>query len=97
MSSLKGNGVLVIKSRIDKLEYTNEISDGNSYYYKNNKYHRDKDLPAYVGKDSSRVWIKNGLRHRDNGKPSGIFSNGEMHWYENGIFIKDNLDEIKNR
>ena len=86
-----------MKSRINKLEYSFEINNTSKSYYKNNKLHRDKDLPAEIWKDGSRFWVKNGLCHRDNGKPSTIYSDGEMHWFENGEFIKDNSDEIENK
>ena len=86
-----------MKSRIDKLKYRFEIDIYNTkYYYKNNVYHRDKDLPTMIRKDGSRLWFKNGLEHRDNGKPSSIYTNGELYWYYNGKYIKDNLDEIEN-
>ena len=78
-----------MKSRINKLKYEFELTDGGDvYYYKNNKNHREKDLPAVILKDGSRGWLKNGLSHRDNGKPSDISSDGRMYWYEYGKFIK---------
>ena len=87
-----------MKSRIDKLEYKFEKDiDEDLFYYKNKKHHRDKDLPAVIWDDGTRIWYKNGNEHRDNSKPSTIYKNGKMYWFENGKFIKDNLDEIKNR
>ena len=80
-----------MKSRINKLEYRFEIDMHNTkWYYKNNKKHRDKDLPVMIWKDGSKGWFKNGLRHRDNGKPSNIYFDGRLHWFENGKFIRSN-------
>ena len=83
-----------MKSRIDKLEYIFEIKFNNKIYYKNNKPHRDNDLPAIIWKDGSRVWYENGKSHRDNGKPSHIYSDGYMEWYKDDMYIKSNYNEI---
>ena len=77
-----------MKSRIDKLEYKLKINNTARYYYKNNDYHREKDLPAKIWLIGTRAWFKNGKQHRDNGKPSSIYFDGYMEWYEDDNYIK---------
>jgi hypothetical protein len=78
-----------MKSRIDKTEYRFEITkDLDMIWYKNNSYHREKDLPAIIYNNSIRVWYINGLRHRKNGKPAIVEDNGSMSWWNYGEFVR---------
>ena len=64
--------------------------DGDQYWYKNEKKHRDNDLPAVITSDGDQFWMKNGLCHRDNDLPAIIFTDGEQYWYQNGERHRDN-------
>ena len=57
--------------------YINE--DGDKWYYKNNKVHRDGDLPAMEFSNGDKSWLRNGLRHRIGG-PAIEYSDGEKFW-----------------
>jgi hypothetical protein len=65
--------------------HTEKYSDGTLGWYKNDKWHRDGDKPAYIGADGTLIWCKNGLRHRDGDKPARIWADGNLHWYKNGL------------
>jgi predicted ATP-binding protein involved in virulence len=58
------------------------------WYNKDEKLHRDNDLPAVIYSDGSKFWYQNGERHRDNNLPAIINANGYQAWYKNGVFIK---------
>jgi antitoxin component YwqK of YwqJK toxin-antitoxin module len=60
------------------------IKNGDKYWYKNGKIHRDDDLPAVVCYNSTKYWYQNGKLHRDNNLPAVIMRNGDKYWYENG-------------
>jgi hypothetical protein len=65
--------------------------DGYIVWTVNNKYHREKDLPAILRSDgysSSRSWWKSGKVHRDNDLPAYIRSDGIKEWWVDGQFIK---------
>ena len=50
-----------MKSRIDKTIYKFEINKYNSkFWYKNGKYHREKDKPAIIYITGTMYWFKNG-------------------------------------
>ena len=55
---------------------------GAHFWSKNNKYHRDEDLPAVVFPGTSQTWYQNGKIHRDGDKPAVISNNGSE-WYQN--------------
>jgi hypothetical protein len=59
--------------------------NGDQYWYKNGKAHRDNDLPAIIYIDKTRIWCKNGNYHRDNDLPAVIWWDGDQFWYKNGI------------
>jgi len=87
-----------MKSRINKTEYTfDKYTDGTMTWYKNDKYHREKDKPAIIWSNGDMDWYKNGIQHRDRDLPAIINENGTMIWLINGIFIKEySKYEIKN-
>lgn len=72
--------------------------DGNvKHYYKNDKKHRDNDLPAFEPIDetiSSSVYYQYGDRHRENG-PAIFFPNGTYKFYLYGIEYDDIKDWLK--
>lgn len=57
--------------------------NGDIIYYKNNKIHRDDDLPAIIQKDGSLQWWINGYPHREN-NPAEIRIDGTKYWYNHG-------------
>ena len=69
-------------------------------WYKNGKYHRGNDKPAYVfynddGSISAELWFKDGKKHRDNDKPAVIDyrEDGSVEsksWCKEGEFHRDN-------
>ena len=73
-----------------KLLETYENIDGDQIWYKNNKYHRDNDLPAIIELSGDQFWYQNGKYHRDNDLPAVITIDGHQCWYQNGIRHRDN-------
>jgi hypothetical protein len=69
-------------------KYTNK--NGNQFWYKNGKQHRDNDLPASICVNGSQHWFINGKIHRDNDLPAVIWSDGDQFWYQNGKRHRDN-------
>lgn len=67
------------------IEY--KFSDGTKAWYKNNKLHRDDDLPAVIWADGTKLWYQNGVLHRDNNLPAVIFADGKEEWYQFGSII----------
>ena len=59
--------------------------DGDLYWYKKGKMHRDNDKPAVMYSSGYKAWFQNGLRHRDGNKPAIIRGNGDKLWYKNGV------------
>jgi len=50
-----------MKSRIDKTEYKFEKYRGGSmFWYKNDDYHRENDLPAIIYNTGTMAWYING-------------------------------------
>ena len=54
-------------------------SDGSQRWYKDNKLHRDDDLPAMIYANGSQFWFIDGLLHRENG-PAAIHVAGDIFW-----------------
>jgi hypothetical protein len=65
------------------------IDDRNFRWYRNNKLHRDNDLPAFVTYSES-AWYQNGKLHRDGDKPA-LLSYGRQYWYQHGVCIKNKI------
>jgi hypothetical protein len=61
-----------------------EYKDGDERWYKNDKLHRDGDLPAVIWADGTQEWYKDGKLHRDGDKPAVIEADGTQEWYQNG-------------
>ena len=63
--------------------YTKIDSNGNKFWYLNDKLHR-VDGPAVEWGDGTKCWYFNGKLHRVNG-PAVEYSNGDKYWYLNSI------------
>jgi hypothetical protein len=55
-------------------------SNGDQYWYKEGKRHRDGDLPAVIYSDGNQHWYKEGKLHRDGDLPAVILSDGSQWW-----------------
>jgi hypothetical protein len=80
-----------------KNDYTNYIlsnyakidSNGDKYWYKYGKLHRDHDLPAIIRKNGTKIWYQNGLKHRSMDAPAvQTFEANE--YYVNGLLHRYN-------
>ncbi len=65
-------------------------SYGNKWWYKDNRIHRDNDLPAIEFHNGDKFWYKDGRIHRDNDLPAIEDSNGDKSWHVNGQCHRDN-------
>lgn len=59
-------------------------------WYKDGKYHRDNDLPAYEEKEGTQAWYVHGKLHRENDSPAIIRANGTKEWFFNNVHHRDN-------
>ena len=66
-----------------------KLAWGAEYWYKNDKSHRDEDLPAIIFPSNSQKWYQNGELHRDGDLPAVISNNGAREWYKNGKRHRD--------
>jgi antitoxin component YwqK of YwqJK toxin-antitoxin module len=73
-----------------KLLETYKNINGNQWWFKNGKRHRDNDLPAVIFPNGAQYWYQNGEIHRDNDLPAIIKANGNQYWYKNGLKHRDN-------
>jgi len=64
--------------------------EGNEYWYRNGKFHKDNDLPAITWADGTQLWFRNGRLHRDNDLPAVIYACGTQKWFRNGNLHRDN-------
>jgi hypothetical protein len=69
-----------------------EAMDGRIYYFKDNKFHRDNDLPAIEFADGHKEWYIDGIKHRHTDLPSIVYGDGFMIWMKNGIVHRDTKD-----
>lgn len=58
--------------------------NGDRFWTKDGKYHRDGDLPAIVYADGTKQWYVNGKRHRDGNLPAVECSTGDKEWWVHG-------------
>jgi hypothetical protein len=65
-------------SVFDEPSYIDE--DGNMYWYKFDKIHRDNDLPAIVMKNGIKHWFQDGVHKRNNGKPITVGYQGQQYF-----------------
>ena len=82
------------KPAADHVVYTDgrHFVSGTGYaWYKNNKIHRDDDLPARHRPNSSDEWYKNGERHRDGDLPAFDYYGTWSRWYQHGELHRDGL------
>lgn len=60
--------------------------DGNiDYFNRAGQIHRERDEPAEIWKDGTKVWRMHGVKHREGGNPSVIYSDGREEYFFNGI------------
>ncbi len=64
--------------------------NGTKCWYKDNKLHRDDNLPAIEYNNGKKEWYQNGKLHRDNDLPAAEWSNGEQWFYQNGQLHREN-------
>ena len=64
-------------------------ADGTQRWYKEDKPHRDGDLPAVIDADGTQKWYKEGKLHRDGNLPALIDADGTQKWYK-----EDNLHRV---
>jgi len=66
-------------------------ANGDTWWYKNKKLHRDNNLPAFELANGDKKWFVNGQLHRDNGpaieRADGV--NGNRLWFINGKHHRD--------
>jgi hypothetical protein len=63
--------------------------DGDQYWYKEGKLHRDGDLPAVISENGDQIWCKEGKRHRDCDLPAVINGDRDRFWYKEGEKHRD--------
>ena len=81
----------VLRPLMDKINSSNVpdndnvilLSNGNRYWKKGVKLHRD-DGPAFEGVDGSKAYYFNGKLHRKDG-PAIILPNGTKEWFKDGL------------
>lgn len=79
---------LVIEEYKAETTYSKRIT-----YYKNDKIHRDNDLPAVEYASGEKHWYKNGQKHRDNDLPAVEYAERTKcwkWWYKDGQRHRDN-------
>jgi len=60
-----------------------EFANGNKFYYKNGKNHRDGvDLPAIEFANGDRSYFRNGVLHRSGNKPAVITKTSYEYWID---------------
>ena len=52
---------------------------------KNDKLHRDGDLPAVEYSHGDKYWYRNGKLHRDGDLPAVLWAYGYKEWWKNGV------------
>jgi len=59
------------------------MKNGDEYWYRNGKLHRNGDEPAVTKVNGDRYWYQNGKLHRDNNLPAVTTQFG-TYWYVKG-------------
>lgn len=70
-----------------------EYPDGDKYWYKEGKLHRE-DRPAVEHYDGTKEWWVEGRLHRTDG-PAIEYTNGTKGWYVNGELYRENGPTIE--
>jgi hypothetical protein len=65
-------------------------SEGDTHWYKDQKLHREDDLPAILYSDGHRSWYKNNELYRINGQAPAIGADGIKIWYVAGCYYTKN-------
>ena len=85
----------IMKSRINKIEYTYNSQRMGKFWCKNGEPHRERDLPATIRNNGIMQWCINGLMHRDSNNPAFInLKNNYMEYWNNGEFIRSDLSRV---
>jgi hypothetical protein len=77
------NRINYINNEIANGIYIND--DGDIFWYKEGKLHRDDDKPAIMCNNNYKAWYKDGLLHRDGDQPAVLYGDGDKEWYRNGL------------
>jgi len=70
-------------------------SNGNVFWYNEEGFHRDGDLPAIIWSNETKEWYKNNKKHRDGNKPAVVYKNGAKEYWIDGV-KEDNFAEDRN-
>ena len=62
-------------------------AQGIHRWYKDDKLHRDDDLPAVIYPDGTMYWYQYDRDHRENG-PADMYADGSIYWWLNGTSYK---------
>lgn len=66
----------------------NILDNGDKYWYKNDKIHRDNGKPAFRGQNGEKHWYKEGKIHRLDG-PAMIGRDYPKRWFYEGKWIEE--------
>lgn len=66
-----------------------EFSDGDKFWYKEGKLHRD-DGPAVEWTNGDEEWYKEGKLHREDG-PAGEYQSGVKEWWLEGEYCNNKI------
>ena len=72
------------KKKSKKLNEPTLIDPIGKYWLKNNKRHRDGDLPAIIMTSGDKYWFRDGLLHRDNDQPAIEYADGHKEFWVHG-------------
>jgi len=59
-------------------------SNGDTFHFKNGKFHSIDDKPAFISANGDKKWWKDGKIHREGDKPAVVLDNGTKQWRKNG-------------
>lgn len=71
-------------------------SNGTVEFYKDDKLHRDDDLPAVINADGYKFWYSKGELHRE-GKPAIQGPEGDQAYYFNGKLHNEEGPALTNK
>ena len=69
--------------------YRVEITKKTIKWYKNDKLHRDVDLPAIESLNGTKMWYCDGLLHREGDLPAVKNPYGIKEWRQRGVLHRD--------
>ena len=91
ISKLKGRKMKYILYKV------REYPNGNKFWFKDDKIHREDDKPAMEFANGAKAWYKNGKWHRENG-PAIIKCDGTEYYYLNDVWYskEDHAIQVSN-